>query len=803
MKQRIVLLLSAIALALTISLVLILPLSVRAAGGSITQTSTADFSQSCTVLTNTASAPVLANTHVSDVASGTVTLAATFLDDFNVATLDPRWETGNWSGSSAPLISSSILTVPTGTWVRSTGTYTYGVIEAVAEFGPGMFQHIGFASSEFAADRYFIFSTAGTTDTLFARVNNSVSEQSVNLGPLPTGLHRYTIQWKPLDATTDHISFFLNGTIQAEFDVTNVGATGFHLYLSNNGAADLQVDKAQVEPPYVSSGTYTSCALDADSGNGWQTISWDASLTSSTTLTVEARVSTNGSTWSAWESVANGGPVNSSTLARYAQYRLFLATGDTQLSPEVGSVTLDYNTLPSLSINDVSITEGNTGTVNTVFTVTLAATSTYTTTVNYTTAISTAVAPADYLTAAGLLTFPPDVTSRTITVAVVGDLIDETDEKFLVNLSNPANATIADSQGVGTITDDDPAPTVSINDVAVAEGNSGTVNAAFTVSLSQASGKSITVDYATVNSSATAPGDYLAASGRLTFTPGITTQQITVVINGDSMVEPNETFQVNLTNLVNLNAGGNDTQGIGTITNDDAAGVTIIQSGGNTNVAEGGAADTYQIQLTSQPLATVTISVNPGSQVSVNPVSVVFTTTNWNAAQTITVTAVNDLVAEGAHTGVISHTASSTDSNYNGLAINNVTANITDNDTAGVSVAPTVLAVTEGGITATYAISLTSQPVVTVTVSMTTNGQVSVGPVSLNFNSSNWNISRPVVVTAINDTVSESSPHSGVITHTVTSADSKYHNIATSGVTANITDNDVVDQKVFLPVVIK
>lgn len=680
MKQRIVLLLSAIALALTISLVLMLPLSVMAAGGSITQTTTADFSQSCTVLTNTIPAPVLANTHVSDVASGTVTLAATFFDDFNASPLDPRWETGNWSGSNTPLISSSILTVPSATWVRSTGTYTYGVIEAVAEFGSGASQHIGFASSGFAGDRYFIFSTAGTTDTLFARVNNSVSEQSVNLGPLPTGLHRYTIEWKPLDANTDHVSFFLNGAIQAEFDVTNVGATDFHLYLSNNGAADLQVDKAQVEPPYVSSGTYTSCALDANSGNGWQTISWDASLTSSTTLTVEARVSTNGFTWSAWGSVANGGPVNSSTLARYAQYRLFLATGDTQLTPEVGSVTLDYNTLPSLSINDVSVTEGDTGTANTVFTVTLSATSTHTTTVNYTTAISTAVAPADYLTATGLLTFPPDVTTRTITVAVVGDLIDENNEKFLVNLSSPTNATISDSQGAGTITDNDPEPTVSINNITVTESNSGTTNAVFTVSLSRASGKIINVDYATANSSATAPDDYLAASGTLTFTPGTITQQVTVVINGDSIVESNETFQVNLTNLVNLNASGNDTQGIGTITNDDAAGVTITQSGGSTHVVEGGVTDTYQIKLTSQPAATATISLNPNSQISVNPVSAVFTSANWNTAQTITVTAVNDAVAEGAHTGVISHTAASTDSTYNGIAINNVIVNITDND---------------------------------------------------------------------------------------------------------------------------
>ena len=80
----------------------------------------------------------------------------------------------------------------------------------------------------------------------------------------------------------------------------------------------------------------------------------------------------------------------------------------------------------------------------------------------------------------------------------------------------------------------------------VTEGNSGTVNAAFTVSLSAASGQTVTVNYATANGTAVAPGDYTAASGTLTFTPGVTTQTLTVPVNGDTLNEPNETFFVNL-----------------------------------------------------------------------------------------------------------------------------------------------------------------------------------------------------------------------------------------------------------------
>ena len=99
------------------------------------------------------------------------------------------------------------------------------------------------------------------------------------------------------------------------------------------------------------------------------------------------------------------------------------------------------------------------------------------------------------------------------TVQTIGDTLDEVDETFAVNLADPVNATIADGQGLGTITDDDAPPTISVGDVTVTEGNSGTVAATFTVSLNVPSGRGVTVDYATANGTATAPADYQAASG--------------------------------------------------------------------------------------------------------------------------------------------------------------------------------------------------------------------------------------------------------------------------------------------------
>jgi hypothetical protein len=110
---------------------------------------------------------------------------------------------------------------------------------------------------------------------------------------------------------------------------------------------------------------------------------------------------------------------------------------------------------PTISINNVSVTEGNTGTTNAVFTVTLSTASSLTVTVNYTTGNGTATPGSDYTAAAGTLTFTPGTTSQTLTVAVLGDTVKEKTESFFVKLSNATNATIADRRGRGRIINDD------------------------------------------------------------------------------------------------------------------------------------------------------------------------------------------------------------------------------------------------------------------------------------------------------------------------------------------------------------
>src|SRR5205814_1429015 len=208
------------------------------------------------------------------------------------------------------------------------------------------------------------------------------------------------------------------------------------------------------------------------------------------------------------------------------------------------------------------------------FNVTLSHASSSAVTVNFATADDTATAASgDYVATTGLLTFPAGTTGpQTIDVTVNGDTTYETDETFFVDLNTPsANAVIGRDKGIGTITNDDAQPSLSINDVTVTEGNSGVTNAIFTVTLSGASASPVTVQYATADGSATAPSDYAAATGTLVFAPGQTTQTITVAINGDTTYENGgtaETFTVSLANA--SGASISDNSGLGTITNDDA-----------------------------------------------------------------------------------------------------------------------------------------------------------------------------------------------------------------------------------------
>ncbi len=287
-------------------------------------------------------------------------------------------------------------------------------------------------------------------------------------------------------------------------------------------------------------------------------------------------------------------------------YTVTLTVTDNNGEATSDSLVVTVKKPPTLSINDLTLVEGSDGTKLAVFTASLSEASTRTITVNYSTQNDTAIAGTDYTATSGILTIAPGTTSQTIAVPIIGDHIDETDETFIVNLTNANNATIGDNLGVGTISDDDEPPTLVISDKTIVEGDDGTVLAVFTVSLSAPSGKTVTVDYATENGTATAGSDYTATSGKLTFAPGQATTTITVAVNGDQLDELDETFRVNLTNATNATI--TSSQGIGTIVdNDSAPALTIADK----TIVEGDNGITYAV-------FTVSLSAASGQTVKVN-----------------------------------------------------------------------------------------------------------------------------------------------------------------------------------------
>jgi len=264
-------------------------------------------------------------------------------------------------------------------------------------------------------------------------------------------------------------------------------------------------------------------------------------------------------------------PVDGDRIDEYAEtVKLALTNprGAVLGRPGATGFILDDDAPPTVSIGDTSIPEGNAGATNASFPVTLLRASGKTISVQASTTDFTAVSPTDFTAVAPTtLTFAPGETVKQLAVPVQGDVTYENDEAFAATLSNPSSDVSLGRQGaVATITNDDSPPSISIDDVSVSEGNSGTTNATFTVSLSPASGLPASVQYTTQDGTATAPGDYSAASGTLNFSAGETSKPVTVHVQGDFAKEPDETFTVQLSNAAGSTI--TDTTGVGTIQDD-------------------------------------------------------------------------------------------------------------------------------------------------------------------------------------------------------------------------------------------
>ncbi|MET0551965.1 MAG: Calx-beta domain-containing protein [Vicinamibacteria bacterium] len=184
-------------------------------------------------------------------------------------------------------------------------------------------------------------------------------------------------------------------------------------------------------------------------------------------------------------------------------------------------------------------------------------------TVDYATVGGTAVEGVDYAPTSGTLTFAGCcATSQPLAIPLLPDPTDENDEQFTVVFSNPQGLTLADTQAVVTIMDDDAPPSLAPAECAVLEGDAGTASCAFPVTLTPASGKTVQVAYFTVNGTAVAGSDYEATSGILTFAPGVASRSVAVPVNGDTAVEPDELFSLVLSSPTNATVDVGNAQGV-------------------------------------------------------------------------------------------------------------------------------------------------------------------------------------------------------------------------------------------------
>ena len=221
---------------------------------------------------------------------------------------------------------------------------------------------------------------------------------------------------------------------------------------------------------------------------------------------------------------------------------------------------------PSISVRDAVVVEGNSGTTQATFVVALSGPASQSVSLSFATSNGTATAGSDYIATSAALTFAPGEVEKPVVVLVNGDTVDEPQETYFLDISNVQNATVGSSRGTGFIVDDD-GPTISINDISVTEGNSGTKAATFTLTLSGPSVEAIAVRVITTPATATAASDYNSINLVVIFQPGTITRTFDVEIIGDSNLESNETFFVNLSDAFATTIA--DGEGVCTILGDD------------------------------------------------------------------------------------------------------------------------------------------------------------------------------------------------------------------------------------------
>ena len=384
-------------------------------------------------------------------------------------------------------------------------------------------------------------------------------------------------------------------------------------------------------------------------------------------------------------------------------------------------------------------------------------------------------------------------TAQTVTVTGVDDSIVDSDITYPLTLTasssdnnfNNKTATV----NITNTDNDTRAIIVTPSTVTTTEAGGQTT---FTVALNALPSNDVTINITGLDTT-----EGTLSTNSLTFTPSNwnTAQTVTVTGVDDVNVDSDITYPLTLTSSDNnyQTATVNITN-----TDNDTAGITVNSS--TVTTTEAGGQATFTVVLNTAPSDTVTINITgDDTEGSLDKSSLTFTPSNWNTAQTVIVTGVDDNIVDGNQRYILNLRATSTDNNYNNQT---ATVNIsnTDNDTAGITVTPTRGSTTEAGGTSDFTFSLNSQPESEVTINFTSNNQ-SEGTLSRNsltFDHNNWDTPQTLRVTGTDDRRIDGNINY-TITSTISTSDSNYKNVAVENLTITNTDDDTAGITVTSP----
>jgi large repetitive protein len=388
---------------------------------------------------------------------------------------------------------------------------------------------------------------------------------------------------------------------------------------------------------------------------------------------------------------------------------------------------------------------------------------------------------------------------QTITVTGVDDDVADGDQTYFI-VTAPAVSDDVDYEGldpedVELVNDDDETPGITVTPTSGLRTSEHGEQATFTIVLDSEPTADVTIDLSTTDE---AEGTISPTS--VTFTPVNWAAPQTVTVTGvdDDVADGDQTYYAVTAAAISDDPGydGLDADDVELVNDDDdTPGITVTPTAG-LRTSEAGGSDTFTIRLDSEPIADVTIELtsSDSSEGFVYPTSVTFTQANWAAPQVVTVTGVDDFVADGDQVfTIVTAAAASEDAWYDGIDADDVEVVNDDDETAGITISPFAgLITSEAGTSATFTITLDSEPTADVTITFASSdaGEGTVSPTSVTFTAASWNSLRVITVTGVDDDVADGNQPYSIVTGAAVSADPSYDGLDPVDVSVTNLDDD-------------